>query len=53
LIDKYITHGKKLGTGLGTYAAKLICDAYDIEIDLKVENNETRISLTFEVYMQW
>lgn len=49
--DKYITHGKKFGTGLGTYAARLICDAYDVGIYLKVENNETRISLTFEVYV--
>lgn len=46
---KYKTYGKKHGTGLGAYSAKLIADAlgYKIEMQTSDEINETTITITF------
>lgn len=46
--NKYITHGKKLGTGLGTYAAKLIIEACHGKIQLEAKENETKILILFQ-----
>lgn len=47
--EKYKTYGKKYGTGLGTYSAKLIAEAmnYCIEMQTSDESNETLITITF------
>lgn len=46
--QKYVTHGKNSGTGLGTYSAKLMADAmhYGIEMITYDERNETVINIT-------
>ncbi len=46
--EKFVSHGKKAGTGLGTYAAKLIAETLGGTIEL-VESGpeETMIRLTF------
>lgn len=36
--DKYATHGKKSGTGLGTYSAKLIAETHEGTIELDSSN---------------
>ncbi|MGM0611226.1 MAG: MASE3 domain-containing protein [Thermodesulfobacteriota bacterium] len=43
--DKYITHGKKAGTGLGTYSAKLIAHTMHYDIDLQTSEKEDVTSL--------
>jgi PAS domain S-box-containing protein len=45
--QKYATHGKKAGTGLGTYSAKLMADTmhYDIQMETSEEENLTRIKI--------
>ena len=43
--DKYITHGKKAGTGLGTYSAKLIAQTMHYDIDLQTSEKEDVTSL--------
>jgi len=47
--QKYKTHGKKRGTGLGTYSAKLQADAMglDLRLDIDDERDETRITIAF------
>ncbi len=47
--EKYKTYGKRHGTGLGTYSAKLIAEAlgYEIEMQTSDEMNETTIKITF------
>jgi len=47
--DKYKTHGKTFGTGLGTYSAKLLADTmgYDIKMQTSEKNNETVITVFF------
>ncbi|MCG8685204.1 MAG: PAS domain S-box protein [Desulfobacterales bacterium] len=44
---KYITSGKKNGTGLGTYSAKLMADVmhYTIKMETSDEQNETYINI--------
>ena len=45
--QKYKTHGKKKGTGLGTYSAKLIADAmgYELQLDTSGEADTTEITV--------
>jgi len=46
--DKFVTHGKSGGTGLGTYSAKLLAEAQHgrIALDVNDDNNLTTISVT-------
>ncbi|MDD3311217.1 MASE3 domain-containing protein [Pseudodesulfovibrio sp.] len=46
--QKYKTHGKKRGTGLGAYSAKLQADAMglDLHLDIDDERDETLITIT-------
>jgi len=46
--EKYKTHGKAKGTGLGTYSAKLLCNAmgYIIDMETSDETDSTSISIT-------
>lgn len=46
--DKFVTHGKEGGTGLGTYSAKLLAEAQHGTIALAVfdAENQTTISVT-------
>jgi PleD family two-component response regulator len=46
--DKFVTHGKQSGTGLGTYSARLLVQAQkgDITLDVDDANNETSIAVT-------
>ncbi len=37
--DKYVTHGKKRGTGLGTYSAKLLAEAQGWSISMKTDRD--------------
>ncbi|MCK9199603.1 MAG: hybrid sensor histidine kinase/response regulator [Gallionella sp.] len=45
--DKFVTHGKQGGTGLGTYSAKLLTEAQGGKIELAVsdKNNQTTITV--------
>ena len=45
--QKYKTYGKKRGTGLGTYSAKLIADAmgYALRLDISDENDATELTI--------
>ena len=45
--DKYVTSGKKYGTGMGTYSAKLMIEAQGgtIEMETSDERNETVITI--------
>ena len=38
--DKYVTHGKTTGTGLGTYSAKLMAEAQGGAIEMKTSDKE-------------
>jgi hypothetical protein len=46
--DKYVTSGKKGGTGLGTYSAKLLAEVQEGTIALSVDDahNETTLTVT-------
>jgi len=47
--DKYVTKGKKNGTGLGTYSAKLIAETLGAGISLKTSNETgTEVKIIFE-----
>ncbi len=48
--DKYQTYGKKKGTGLGTYSAKLMVDVmgYDIAMETSEKQNHTTIRITID-----
>ena len=43
--DKFVTHGKQGGTGLGTYSAKLLATAQNgsIELDVSDADNTTTV----------
>lgn len=43
--DKYASHGKSMGTGLGTYSAKLIIETQGGTIDMSSINDETCITI--------
>lgn len=44
--DKYVTSGKEGGTGLGTYSAKLLCEAQGGTIGLEVDDAANTTSIT-------
>ena len=46
--DKYVTAGKKGGTGLGTYSARLLAEVQQGALDLRVDDqrNETTLTVT-------
>jgi len=46
--EKYVTSGKKFGTGIGTYSAKLMIEAQGgtIEMHTSDERNETVVTIT-------
>jgi PAS domain S-box-containing protein len=46
---KYHTSGKKGGTGLGTYSAKMIADAMGYGIRMETSDEESRTSLSIEI----
>ncbi|TRZ57873.1 MAG: hybrid sensor histidine kinase/response regulator [Rhodocyclaceae bacterium] len=50
--DKFVTHGKEGGTGLGTYSAKLLAEAQNGTIALHVsdQEDETMIIVTLPRY---
>lgn len=46
--DKYSTHGKKFGTGLGTYSARLIAETHGGSISMRSgKEGGTRVSVSF------
>jgi hypothetical protein len=44
--DKFVTSGKKGGTGLGTYSAKLLSQAQNGNIELAVDDAHNRTAIT-------
>jgi len=47
--SKYVTHGKKQGTGLGTYSAKLMTEVQNGEIQMESDAaNGTKITVQFD-----
>jgi two-component system sensor histidine kinase/response regulator len=50
--DKFVTHGKSGGTGLGTYSARLLSEAQGGSISLAVDDaeNQTTIAVTLPRY---
>jgi hypothetical protein len=52
--DKFVTHGKPGGTGLGTYSAKLFAEAQNGTISLEVSDpeNHTTLSVTLPRYAE-
>ncbi len=44
--NKFITHGKEGGTGLGTYSARLLAEAQNGEISLEVSDRDKRTTIT-------
>jgi len=44
--DKFVTHNKQGGTGLGTYSAKLLAEAQAGAIALKVSDQENQTTIT-------
>ena len=48
--DKYVTHGKTKGTGLGTYSARLIVDTLGGKIDFET-SEETGTTIRIEIPM--
>jgi hypothetical protein len=44
--EKFVTHGKPQGTGLGTYSAKMLVEAQNGNITLDVSEPENQTSLT-------
>jgi two-component system sensor histidine kinase/response regulator len=44
--DKFVTHGKRDGTGLGTYSARLLTEAQNGRIHLQVSDSEDTTIIT-------
>jgi two-component system sensor histidine kinase/response regulator len=44
--DKFVTHGKQGGTGLGTYSAKVLTEAQNGAISLEVSDQESQTTIT-------
>jgi len=47
--EKYATSGKRCGTGLGTYSAKLIAEAHGGEIEMQTSGESVSVKVTFPV----
>lgn len=45
--DKYVTRGKRAGTGLGTYSARLIAETQQGSISLDYDGNTVRVIVRF------
>ncbi|BDQ36977.1 hypothetical protein SYK_13370 [Pseudodesulfovibrio nedwellii] len=51
--DKYVTHGKENGTGLGTYFAALIARTHGADISMKTQPDRgTQITILFRSHLQ-
>ena len=52
--DKFVTHGKHGGTGLGTYSAKMLTEAQNGTISMTVSDKEnlTKINVTLPRYIE-
>ena len=52
--DKFVTHGKPGGTGLGTYSAKLLAEAQNGAIAMEVSDpdNQTTLTVTLPRYAE-
>lgn len=52
--DKFVTHGKQGGNGLGTYSAKMLAEAQNGAITLEVsdKDNQTTITVTLPRYIE-
>lgn len=52
--DKFVTHGKHGGTGLGTYSAKMLAEAQNgaISLDVSDQENQTTITVTLPRYSE-
>ena len=52
--DKFVTHGKQGGTGLGTYSAKVFAEAQNGTISMEVSDhdNQTTITVTLPRYSE-
>jgi hypothetical protein len=52
--DKFVTHGKQGGSGLGTYSAKMLAEAQNGSIALEVSDRENRttVSVTLPRYSE-
>lgn len=51
--DKYVTHGKRSGTGLGTYSAKLITETQGGSIDLICGDKTVTVLIRFPAIPLW
>jgi signal transduction histidine kinase len=52
--EKFVTHGKQGGTGLGTYSAKMLTEAQNGTIMMSVseKENQTTITVTLPRYTE-
>ncbi|MEY4592995.1 MAG: hypothetical protein RIR18_1890 [Pseudomonadota bacterium] len=50
--EKFATAGKPLGTGLGTYSAKLLVEAQHGSIDMKTSDEDNKTSITVSLPIQ-
>jgi CheY-like chemotaxis protein len=52
--DKFVTHGKEGGNGLGTYSAKVLAEAQNgkISLDVSDQENMTTITVTLPRYAE-
>ena len=52
--DKFVTHGKQGGTGLGTYSAKLLAEAQNGTISMETSDreNQTTVTVTLPRYSE-
>ena len=44
--DKFATYGKKEGTGIGTYSAKMLAEAQYAKVDMKVDTEQQTTTVT-------
>ena len=47
--DKYVTHGKSNGTGIGTYSAKLMAEAMGYKLEMNTSDNENTTCLSIYI----
>lgn len=52
--DKFVTHGKRDGSGLGTYSAKMLAEAQNgnVALDVSDRENQTTITVTLPRYAE-